>query len=122
MSEANPAARPRQRRFRREIVRLWLGQLLSAVGDRLHEIALVWIAVDAVGEHAGWVIAAGSAARLLCGLPGGVYADRWHRQRVMIACDLLRAAAVSLLIVWPLGDPNTVFVLAAVAVFPARAI
>ncbi len=37
---------------------LWLGQLLSGVGDRLHVVALMWIAIEAVGERAGFVAAA----------------------------------------------------------------
>ena len=51
---------------------LWAGQLLSAIGDQLHQVALMWIAVSAVGAGAGLVAAAGTAARLVFGLLGGV--------------------------------------------------
>ena len=39
----------------------------------------------------------GSVATLAFGLFGGVYADRWDRQRTMAAVDLLRGAAVLVL-------------------------
>lgn len=104
-----------ERRFRRELLALWIGQLLSAIGDRMHEIALVWIAVGVVGERAGWVIAVGSMSRLLFGLPGGVFADRWHRKHTMIACDVFRALAVGSLLFVDLDSPDVIWALAAVA-------
>jgi MFS family permease len=73
--------------------------MLSAIGDRLHEVALMWIAVEAVGGDAGLVAAAGTVTRLLLGLPAGVWADRWDRRRTMIAADLVRAASVATLAV-----------------------
>ncbi|MBX6342725.1 MAG: MFS transporter, partial [Thermomicrobiaceae bacterium] len=63
----------------------------------LYQIAVMWVAVQAVGSEAGLVAAAGAAASLACGLLGGVYADRWDRRRTMIAADLIRAAAVGAL-------------------------
>lgn len=78
----------------RHIRLLWLGQLLSAFGDRFFEIALVWLSVQLIGSEAGFVLAAGSIARLICGLIGGVYADRWDRQKTMIAVDILRTVAI----------------------------
>jgi predicted MFS family arabinose efflux permease len=43
------------------------------------------------------VAAAGSVAALTFGLLGGVYADRWDRQKTMATVDLLRGAAVLVL-------------------------
>ena len=102
-------------RFRRHIATLWLGQVLSSIGDRLHEVALVWIAVESVGERAGLVVAAGAVARLAFGFAGGALADRWDRQRSMIGCDLARAAAVATLVVADLQGPGGIYHLAAVA-------
>jgi MFS family permease len=84
---------------RPDIGLLWGGQLLSALGDRLHEMALMWIAVEAIGGSAGLVAAAGTVAHLVCALPGGVVADRADRRQVMIAADLIRAVAVTTLVV-----------------------
>ncbi len=78
----------------RQIRLLWLGQLLSAFGDRFFEIAVVWISVQIVGSEAGFVLAAGAAARLATGLLGGVFADRWDRQKSMVWVDTLRALAI----------------------------
>ncbi len=92
-------------KMNRKLALLWLGQLLSGIGDRLHLVALMWIAVEAVGERAGFVAAAGPAAQLIFGLLGGVYADRWNKRISMISADLLRALAVaSLAAVGALGE------------------
>ena len=113
MSEA--LATDRDRRFRRHFLRLWLGQVTSGIGDQLHHVALVWIAVEAVGEQAGWVMAAGAIARLVFGLAGGVYADRWDRQKTLIGCDLLGASLVGTLVFADPGGSLILFHLAAVA-------
>lgn len=76
--------------------RLWLGQIVSELGDWLQLVALV-----------GLFPTAGRAAEALAGLfivrmlpavvwapLAGVVADRFPRGRVMVACDLLRAAVV----------------------------
>ena len=94
---------------------LWAGQLLSAIGDQLHQVALMWIAVSAVGAGAGLVAAAGTAARLVFGLLGGVYSDRWNRRRAMIASDLARAALVATLAIAGAGGPLALWHLAAIA-------
>jgi MFS family permease len=79
------------------IVLLWTSQVLSAMGDYLYTIAVIWIAVKTSGSDAGFVAGAESVAMFVCGLFGGVYADRWNRRGIMISADLLRAVAVMLL-------------------------
>ncbi len=106
---------PAEQRFWQHFRLLWLGQLLSAVGDRLHSVALVWIAVQAASSGAGWVLAAGAAGRLVFGLIGGAYADRLDRQRLIIACDLSCVAAVLLLVGVDLGGPFALWWLAGVS-------
>jgi DHA3 family macrolide efflux protein-like MFS transporter len=81
----------------RHLAVLWVSQVLSAIGDHLYAIAVIWIAVKVAGGGAGLVAAAGTAATLAFGLLGGVYADRWDRQKTMVAVDLLRGAAVLVL-------------------------
>lgn len=95
---------------------LWVGQLLSAVGDRLYEIAVIWLSVRLVGGEAGFVLAAGSLARLAFGLLGGVYADRWKRYKTMVAVDLLRATAVMTLPLITIWEEISLWHLAAVSV------
>lgn len=78
----------------KKISTLWLGQVFSAIGDALFEIAITWFAVKALGNRAGLIVAAGSGSGLLFSLFGGVYADRWNRRKTMIVVDILRALIV----------------------------
>jgi DHA3 family macrolide efflux protein-like MFS transporter len=78
----------------RHLALLWGSQVLSAMGDNLYDIAVLWTAVRVAGGGAGLVAAAGTAARFLCGMLGGVYADRWDRRATLIGVDLLRAIVV----------------------------
>lgn len=73
---------------------LWSSQVLSAMGDYLYTIAVLWMAVRIGGSLAGLVAAAEWGAALAFGLVGGVYADRWNRRTVMISVDVLRGAVV----------------------------
>lgn len=100
----------------RHLAVLWISQVLSAIGDHLYSIAVVWIAVKVAGGGAGYVVAAGTVATLAFGLLGGVYADRWDRQKTMAAVDLLRAAAVLVLPVLAWRDALRLWHLGAVAV------
>lgn len=92
--------------------RLWASQVFSAMGDQLYLVAVAWLAIEAVGSRGGLVVAAGSASAVVCGLIGGVYADRWDRRKTMVASDALRVLAVvtvpvaahfGLVSVWHLG-------------------
>lgn len=74
---------------------LWIGQSGSAVGDALVGLALSFAVLEVGGGAAdlGLVFAAFSVPRVLLTLAGGVWSDRLPRQRVMVAADLVRAAA-----------------------------
>jgi len=81
---------------RRNFRLLASGQGLSWVGDAFQPIALsVAVLTDGgTASELGLLLAAGVVARLLCTLAGGVWADRLPPPRLMIAADLVRAAAV----------------------------
>jgi MFS family permease len=74
---------------------LWIGQTGSAVGDALVGVALAFAVLGVGGSAAdlGLVFAAFALPRVIFTLAGGVWSDRLPRQRVMVACDLVRAAA-----------------------------
>ncbi len=55
----------------RHLAILWSSQVLSAIGDYLYSIAVIWIAVKVAGSAAGIVAAAQAGAALLFGLLGG---------------------------------------------------
>jgi len=73
---------------------LWIGQTGSAVGDALVGVALAFAVLGVGGSAAdlGLVFAAFALPRVIFTLAGGVWSDRLPRQRVMVACDLVRAA------------------------------
>ncbi|HYM52818.1 MAG TPA: MFS transporter [Candidatus Dormibacteraeota bacterium] len=73
---------------------LWIGQTGSAIGDALVGVALAFAVLGVGGSAAdlGLVFAAYSLPRVILTLAGGVWSDRLPRQRVMVACDLVRAA------------------------------
>ncbi|MEE3623160.1 MFS transporter [Nitrospirillum sp. BR 11752] len=81
------------------IARLWGALSLSAVGDQLHQMALVWLAVGLVGADTGYVAAADTLALMTVALLAGAWVGRWDHGSVMMAADLARAglAAVPVL-------------------------
>ncbi|MFI5345747.1 MAG: MFS transporter [Elusimicrobiota bacterium] len=80
----------------RSIRLLWSGQALSAIGDEIYRVALIWLAVGLIGEDTGYLAAAQSGALLTLCLVGGHWADRWNHRRTMIGVDGGRALIVLL--------------------------
>ncbi len=85
-----------------EFFRLWVVQVISATGDWLGFSAIILLAAGiggttSAGAGAG-AISLVMAARIVPGFffgpLAGVLVDRWDRKRVMIICDLGRAAVV----------------------------
>jgi MFS family permease len=78
---------------------LWLGQSISLLGDQISYIALPLVAVlalDAGPAQMGYLGFAALLPHLLFSLPAGVWLDRVaQRRRVLIACDLGRAAVLA---------------------------
>ncbi|MEV8456025.1 MFS transporter [Streptomyces sp. NPDC052095] len=82
----------------RDFMLLWSGQTVSEVGSMITPFALPFIAVtalDASNFRTGLLTAFGSLAFLLVALPAGVIVDRVARHRLMMWCDLLRAAVIA---------------------------
>jgi MFS family permease len=75
--------------------RLWIGQTTSAAGDSLTAVALTFavLAVSGSAADLGFVLAAFMLPRVVFLLVGGVWADRLPRRLLMVAADLVRAAA-----------------------------
>jgi MFS family permease len=108
---------------------MWLGQVVSSLGDRVHQVALVFLvarATDSSPLALGLVFAAMTLPGVLVGPLAGALVDRWNRKRVMVASDLIRAGIVCLI---PVASGlnvglvvGLVFVLAVVSTFfrPAR--
>ena len=82
----------RNRAFRQ----LWLGQVVSQMGDWFNTIALYTIILNLTGSgrDVGLLLVARFLPSFLFGPLSGVVADRFSRQRIMIVSDILRALVV----------------------------
>jgi MFS family permease len=108
---------------------LWVGQLISLLGDRIHQVALAFLVLGATNNSASavaFVFLAATLPNLLLGPVAGTFVDRWNHRDVMVVSDLLRAAVVllipiaaevNLVLVYPL-----VFLVTTISIFfrPAR--
>jgi predicted MFS family arabinose efflux permease len=92
----------------------FLGRMSSTVGDMVVPVALAFALLDLTGsaKDLGIVMACRSAPLIVFLLPGGVWADRFSRRRIMIATDtacLVAQGVTALLLVvgratvWELG-------------------
>ncbi|MGD1991582.1 MAG: MFS transporter [Anaerolineae bacterium] len=81
---------------RRDFALLWLGQLLSQIGDQCLLIAAITLITDFSASPLAILIPAISIAlpQVMFGLLGGVAADRWNRKWVMVVSDVLRGVLV----------------------------
>ena len=76
---------------------MWLGQVISSLGDRVHQIALVFLVARATNASPlalGLVFAAMTIPTFAVGPLAGALVDRWDRKRVMVVSDLARAGLV----------------------------
>ena len=75
---------------------LWTGQMVSLLGDRIHQIALAALVVGLTHSvlAAALVFVAATLPNLFLSPIAGAYVDRWNHRDVMIVSDLLRAAVV----------------------------
>lgn len=82
----------RNRSFRQ----LWLGQVVSQMGDWFNTIALYTIILKLTGSgrDVGLLLVARFVPSFFFGPISGVIADRFSRQRIMIVSDILRAVVV----------------------------
>jgi MFS family permease len=76
---------------------LWVGQLISFFGDRIHMVAL-GVLILQVGTPLDLGVALGATAvpNVLLGPLAGALVDRWDRRTTMIVCDVVRAGLVLL--------------------------
>jgi MFS family permease len=107
---------------------LWTGQLISLFGDRVHQVAVALLVLQATHSPlaVATVFVAATIPNLVLSPVAGTFVDRWDHHDVLVVSDLLRAALVlaipvatvtNLLLVYPLT-----FLVACVSVFfrPAR--
>ncbi|PJF43359.1 MAG: hypothetical protein CUN50_00070 [Candidatus Thermofonsia Clade 1 bacterium] len=96
----------------RNFVPLWLGQLVSYLGDQFMLIAVLATINKLAGSGSFYIVllaASLAAPQIFFGLIGGVLVDKLDRKWTMIVTDLVRAAAMfSMLLV--AGDPARIWI------------
>jgi MFS family permease len=100
--------------------RVWLGQVVSEVGDYFNNVAVFSLAMEMTGS--GLVVSAVMLSRAipaaLAGPVAGVVLDRGDRKRIMIASDVARAlVALAFLFTLRFREPWLLYVLSAVLMF-----
>lgn len=80
----------------RNFTALWLGQMISFIGDYFNWLAIPIVVNRLTGSAmmVGLSMMSTALPALLLGPVAGVFVDRWDRRQVMIVADLLRAALV----------------------------
>lgn len=113
----------------RDFRALWIGQLLSQIGDNFVIVAILLV-INTLTDSPlalGVLAVVATLPQLFLGLIGGVFVDRLDRKLVMIVSDILRGLAVLALLFVQRADQLYIlyivsFVMATVGVFfsPAR--
>jgi MFS family permease len=90
------AAPPQPLHRNRDFMVLWTSQVVSTVGTRVSGIAypLLVLAITGSPAQAGIVGFAQTLPFLVLFLPAGALVDRWDRRRIMLACEIVRTAAL----------------------------
>jgi MFS family permease len=80
---------------------LWLAQVLSVAGDQLARVALTILVYDRTGSPllAAVTFACSMFPSFIGGIALSGLADRFPRRSVMIACDLIRAVLVAIMVI-----------------------
>ncbi|UCC65256.1 MAG: MFS transporter [Anaerolineae bacterium] len=113
----------------RHFLALWLGQVISNIGDYFYFLAVPITVNRLTGSTVAMALSMMSifVPQLLFGLVAGVFVDRWNRKRTMIVADLLRGLIVPLCLTVRSPDQIWVFYLVGFMVstvsrffFPAR--
>src|SRR5689334_8515433 len=83
---------------------LWLGQVVSQMGDYFAFLAMMVIVSGFATTQEETTLAvsgmmiAFTLPRLLFGMLAGVFVDRWDRRRTMLVSDLIRAGLTLLMV------------------------
>lgn len=120
MTQAPPTgARRRSLAFHRDFRQLWAGDALGQLGAQLALLALPVYAVQtlhATELEMGYLTAAETIAFPAIGLLVGAWVDRMNKRRTLIVADLVRAAALAVVVGTGVTGHGSIPLLLAVAV------
>ena len=113
------AARMVQPLRRRDFALVSAGSIASLLGDGFFFVALAWqvYTISNVPTALSIVFLAISLPNVLLVLVGGVFADRYDRRKLMVAADLVRAAALGGIALLSASGVLEVWHIAALVVF-----
>ncbi len=79
-------------------LRLWLGQMISFIGDYFYFLAIPIMVERLTGSAmmVGLSVISSALPMLLLGPLAGVFVDRWNRRHTMVVADVLRGLLVLL--------------------------
>lgn len=82
-----------------EFIKVWMGRLVSRLGDSIDSIAFMWMIYELTGSPLlmGTIMAVNFLPNVLFGLFSGVFVDRWKKKPVMISGDLGRGLCVTII-------------------------
>ena len=82
----------------RNFTLLWVGQIISQLGDRFYAIALAWWILQKTNSASimGAFLLTTTLPSILVGFFAGALVDRWRRKTIVISTDVLRAGLVAL--------------------------
>lgn len=111
-SSAAPAKKPHLL-INRNFALLWVGDVISALGDYSFAITLtIWVALT-LAKGQSWaplaitgLVVSSAIPMMVIGPIAGVYVDRWDKRRTMLVVDLAQFVLVGLLVLttfWPGG-------------------
>jgi MFS transporter, DHA3 family, macrolide efflux protein len=80
----------------RDFLLLWMGQIISQLGDRLSQMALIGLVYgrDGTSIQFAKILSFTIIPVFLVGPLAGAFVDKWDRRKTMYACDLIRALLV----------------------------
>ncbi len=81
-------------RQNRNYRRMWMGQVVSEVGDHFNNIAVFSLGLETTRSPVvvSWIMVSRAIPAILAGPIAGVLLDRLDRKRIMILSDVVRAA------------------------------
>ena len=81
----------------RSFMRLWLAQLISQFGDRIHQMALIGLIAERTpGSTLGLakLLSFTIIPVFIVGPVAGVFVDRWDNRKTLFICDVMRGILV----------------------------
>lgn len=83
----------------RSFVLLWVGQLVSLLGNRFHEIASMWYIYQVTGSplKMGITLVFSTLPAVILGPFAGAFADRYDRKRIIVISDFINGGIVGII-------------------------